>query len=183
MRIMLDPGHGAGPASNRGFIGGNEGDYNYKACVEFQKYMQNTYQNVSVGLTRSKITDDPTLQKRGEMARGYDLLISWHTNAFNGQTRGCEIWDDVNPNFSNKALADKITKRVAGMLNTVNRGTKYKKNDAGGNWYGVLRNGYAKSNMILEVCFHDNRADITAYQTTSTKQFGLLRTQSQVTTD
>lgn len=166
---MIDPGHGGGPAHNRGFKQVdnlpycNEGDCNYIYARDFLKPALERY-GFKVDMTRSDIWQNPSLKTRGFMARGYDLLLSVHSNATNGQVRGVEVWDSTNPKESCKVLGDKICAYVSIALGTPNRGTKYRKNNAGSNYYGILRLGYAKKNMIVEHVFHDNLQDATIYR-------------------
>lgn len=170
MKIMLDPGHGAGREHNRGFVQidnlpyCNEGDCNYVYCRDHLKPALEAY-GIEVGMTRKKLIDNPSLEVRGRMARGYDLLISCHSNAFGaGRATGVEIWDSTNPAESIKNLTDKITAAISKELDIPNRGTKYRKY-AGMNYYGILRNGMAKHNFIIEHCFHDNQSDARKYRT------------------
>lgn len=166
---MLDPGHGGGPAHNRGFKQVdnlpycNEGDCNYIYAKDFLKPALEKY-GFKVDMTRSDIWQNPSLKTRGFMARGYDLLLSVHSNAAGGNVRGVEVWDSTNPKESCKALGDKICAYVSDALGTPNRGTKYRKNNSGSNYYGILRLGYAKKNMIVEHVFHDNLQDAAVYR-------------------
>ena len=169
IKIMLDPGHGGGPAHNRGFKQVdnlpycNEGDCNYIYAMDFLKPALEKY-GFKVDMTRSDIWQNPSLKTRGFMARGYDLLLSVHSNAAGGNVRGVEVWDSTNPKESCKALGDKICAYVSNALGTPNRGTKYRRNNNGSNYYGILRLGYAKKNMIVEHVFHDNLQDATIYR-------------------
>lgn len=169
MKIMLDPGHGAGSQYNRGFkqVGKlpycNEGSCNYNYCEYYLKPALERY-GIEVKLTRKNILDNPSLAKRGNMAKDYDLLISCHSNAANGKASGVEIWDSTNPKESIKELTDKICKNIAETLDIPNRGTKYRRQANGTNYYGVLRNGQAKHNFIIEHCFHDNQSDAEKYR-------------------
>src|SRR5699024_7369738 len=79
IKIMLDPGHGAGSKHNRGFIGGNEGDSNWAYHLILKEELER--RGFIVGTTRPRKTDDPSLAARGQAGRGYDLLLSLHTNA------------------------------------------------------------------------------------------------------
>lgn len=169
VKIMIDPGHGGGPAHNRGFKQVdnlpycNEGDCNYIYARDFLKPALERY-GFKVNMTRNYIFQNPSLKARGLMAGGYDLLLSVHSNAAGGNVRGVEVWDSTNPKESCKALGDKICAYVSNALGTPNRGTKYRKNNAGSNYYGILRLGYAKKNMIVEHVFHDNLQDATVYR-------------------
>ncbi|CAG7592019.1 hypothetical protein PEPTYR26121_01474 [Peptoniphilus tyrrelliae] len=169
VKIMLDPGHGGGPAHNRGFKQVdnlpycNEGDCNFIYSRDFLKPALEKY-GLKVDMTRSDIWQNPSLKARGFMARSYDLLLSVHSNAAGGNVRGVEVWDSTNPKESCKALGDIICAYVSSALGTPNRGTKYRKNNNGSNYYGILRLGYAKKNMIVEHVFHDNLQDATVYR-------------------
>ena len=166
---MIDPGHGGGPAHNRGFRQVdnlpycNEGDCNYIYARDFLKPALERY-GFKVDMTRSDIWQNPSLKTRGFMARNYDLLLSVHSNAAGGNVRGVEVWDSTNPKESCKVLGDKICAYVSSALGTPNRGTKYRKNNSGSNYYGILRLGYAKKNMIIEHVFHDNLQDASVYR-------------------
>lgn len=164
IRILLDPGHGAGRAHNRGFVGGdNEGDANFNYCVGHLKPALER-KGFIVGMTRQKITDDPTLAERGAMAAGYDLLFSSHSNAMgtpNSGASGTEIWDSVQR--PNRVLAEALCKAISGALNITNRGVKYRKQSDGRDWYGVLRASKAKSAMLVEHFFHDNATDVNKW--------------------
>ena len=164
VKILLDPGHGAGKAHNRGFVGGNnEGDANFNYCIGHLKPALER-RGFEVAMTRKKITDDPSLDARGAMAAGYDLLFSSHSNAMgtpNSGVSGTEIWDSVQK--PNRALADALCKAISGVLNITNRGVKYKKQDDGRDWYGVLRASKAKSAMLVEHFFHDNATDVNKW--------------------
>ena len=168
-KIMIDPGHGAGKAYNRGFLQidnlthCNEGDCNYLYAHDFLKPALEKY-GFKVDLTRDNIFQNPSLQARGLMAKDYDLLLSVHSNAASGNVRGVEVWDSTNPKESCKTLGDKICAYVSSALGTPNRGTKYRKNSKGSNYYGILRLGYGKKNMIVEHVFHDNIQDATVYR-------------------
>ena len=163
VRIMLDPGHGAGVAHNRGFVGGNEGDSNWYYHRILKEELER--RGFIVGTTRPRITDNPELAARGQAGRGYDLFLSLHTNATGTATKasGTEIYDDTNPKYSNKALADKLGKAIASSQGIRYRGTFYRRLSNGTNYYGVLRNNEAKNGFLVEHCFHDNPSEIRFY--------------------
>lgn len=169
VKILLDPGHGGGRAYNRGFkrVGNlpycNEGDCNFIYARDYLKPALEAY-GFTVGLTKTNIAPDFSLQRRGSMGKGYDLLLSCHSNACGGGVRGVEVWDSTNPRESLKTLGEKICSNVAVALGIPNRGTKYRRNSAGSNYYGILRHGMSKHNMIVEHAFHDNMADASVYR-------------------
>lgn len=169
VKILLDPGHGGGRAYNRGFKQVenlpycNEGDCNFTYARDYLKPALEAY-GFTVGMTKSTIAPDIPLKTRGAMGKGYDLLISCHSNACGGGVRGVEVWDSTNPRESLKTLGEKICSNVAVALGIPTRGTKYRRNSAGSNYYGILRHGMAKHNMIVEHAFHDNINDATVYR-------------------
>lgn len=163
IKIMLDPGHGAGTAHNRGFVGGNEGDSNWYYHKILKEELER--RGFVVGTTRPRITDNPSLAARGQAGRGYDLLLSLHTNATGTKNlaSGAEIYDDVNPRYSNITLARKLGNAIANAQGIRMRGVFYRKLDNGTNYYGVLRNNEAKNGFLVEHCFHDNPSEIKNY--------------------
>ena len=191
IRILLDPGHGAGARHNRGYVGPkwkNEGDGNYNYSLLLAKELRKY--GIIVNTTRDSVWKDPSLQARGEMGRGHDLFISLHTNAFNGNTSGVEIYEDVNCRAT--TLATSLTNVISDTLDIPNRGVKYRyygDNDLGinpkANYYGVLRANEATAGMLIEHCFHDYESDILKHEAraeqlaknvakTIAKYFGLI---------
>lgn len=169
VKILLDPGHGGGRAYNRGFKQVddlpycNEGDCNFIYARNHLKPALEAY-GFAVGMTKTNIAPDIPLKTRGAMGRGYDLLLSCHSNACGGGVRGVEVWDSTNPKESVRTLGDRICSNIATALGIPNRGTKYRRNSVGSNYYGILRYGLARHNMIIEHAFHDNMADATIYR-------------------
>lgn len=113
MKIMLDPGHGGDPVSDRGFYGSgyeqNEGVNNFLTCKLIKAYLEARY-IVEVRMTRDNVTDYPTIAQRGVMAKGADFLYSRHSNASDDKTvRGTEIWYSK----VNKEFADSASKTIA----------------------------------------------------------------------
>ena len=155
--IMLDPGHGAGKAYNRGALYYNEGDNNFNYALVLKEELE-TYQGVVVNLTRNKITDNPDLAERSLMGHGHHLFLSLHSNGYkDSNVRGTEVYDSIEK--PNKKLAAELCKNIAATFAHPNRGVKYKKNSVGKNWYGVLRDNQAQSAMIIEHGFHTNPED------------------------
>lgn len=158
IKIMLDPGHGAGKAFNRGALDGNEGDNNFLYSLVLKRELEK--RGFVVGTTRKKIGDNPSLYDRGRSAAGYDLFISLHSNAGPSGVRGTEIWQDIhNPFLGAQGLCAALAKAFGHR----DRGIKRKVNSAGQNWYGVLRANRAKCGMLIEHGFHTNREDSAFY--------------------
>lgn len=162
IKILLDPGHGAGATHNRGGVCFNEGDNNFHYSLVLKSELEK-YESVQVGLTRTNINQNPNLQTRAAMGKGYDLFWSIHSNAGGGgKVRGTEVWDSVEK--PNKTLATKISSETAKMFGHNDRGVKYRVGQPGVNWYGVLRFNGAKSAMIIENGFHDNSQDCAFFK-------------------
>lgn len=175
---MLDAGHGAGAGHNRGGVCFNEGDNNFHYSLVLKKELEK-YQGVQVGLTRTNITQDPSLSARARAGNGYDMFWSIHSNAGGGgRARGTEIFDSVEK--PNKVFADKLCAATARVFGHNNRGTKYRKNNSGTNWYGVLRGNGAKSAMIVENGFHDNAQDCAFFKNNHQK---IAQVQAKVLAD
>ncbi|MBC8590597.1 N-acetylmuramoyl-L-alanine amidase [Wansuia hejianensis] len=157
MKILLDAGHGAGKAHNRGGLYYNEGDNNFYYSLVLKSELEK-YQNVKVNLVRKKITDNPSLAQRSAMGSGYDLFLSLHSNAFSDPAaNGTTIIDSLER--PNTALAKDLSKAIADTFGHRNRGAVYKEGQPGYNWYGVLRFNKAGSSMIVEHGFHTNPKD------------------------
>lgn len=178
IRIMLDAGHGWG--YNKGSV---EGYYEGIAMYWYAHILRNELvkYGFDVGLTRTDLdseeayvkrnnltsTNGISLEERGNMAAGYDLLLSLHTNALSWTTpnyqtaRGTEIFDSVTS--PRKDLATDLCQMISDHFGHNNRGVKYKFLDdgSGRNWYGVLRNSKATHSMLVEHGFHTNKEDTT----------------------
>ena len=122
IKIMLDPGHGAGRDFNRGSVIGNEGDNNYKYSLVLKRELEKY--GFYVGTTRNSITDNPSLSQRGNMAKGYDLFISLHSNAANSSVRGIEIYGDINAN--SPVLMKNLCNNISKTIGTKNRGVRWR---------------------------------------------------------
>ncbi|WP_300409635.1 cell wall-binding repeat-containing protein [Lagierella sp.] len=170
VRIMLDPGHGAGSAHNRGYVGprwNNEGDGNYHFSLLLAKELRKY--GIEVNTTRSSIWKDPGLATRGKLGASHNLFISLHTNAANSKASGVEIYEDVDRRAT--TLANQLTRTISSTLGIGNRGVKYRYYgdntdgvDPKSNFYGVLRNNKASAGMLIEHCFHDNMDDVLKYE-------------------
>ena len=160
--IVLDAGHGYGRAHNRGGLCYNEGDNNYYYSLILHRELSRL-PGVKVILTRRTITDNPSLDTRGRLGKGADLLISLHSDAFSdSKVSGTTILDSVR--HPNKELATKLVKVISALFNNNNRGVKYREGRPGWDWFGILRNSKAKSSMIIEHGFHTNMSDCVYFK-------------------
>lgn len=164
IRIMLDPGHYAG--YNKASHGYSEGtrmwDYYRMLAAELKSY------GFTVGCTKSTINGYPKDRKgndmvtaRGNRAKGYDIMLSLHTNACgtNSVKRPLCIYPLSG---KHKQLALNIAKALHEMLGNTDKPTYQiycKLNSTGSaDYYGVIR-GAAAVNVpciIIEHMFHTN---------------------------
>lgn len=164
--IVLDAGHGAGKAHNRGSLCSNEGDNNFYYSLVLKRELEKI-KGVTVKLARNKVSDNPSLDARGRVGAGADLLLSLHSNAFNNPSiNGTVIYDSVR--HPNRSLATKLVNEISNLFGSLNRGVQFKEGQKGWDWYGILRSSKAKSAMILEHGFHTNLKDCNYFKNNHT---------------
>lgn len=81
-----------------------------------------------------------------------DLKMSLHFNAFNGKARGTEV---LYKKSSMKGNAASMSKKIANSMGIPNRGAKYRDD---------LYMMNISFDLLIEVCFHDNKTDLAAYK-------------------
>ena len=161
MRICLDAGHYKG--YNQGVVKSYyEGNVMWKVTKLQKKYLEQ-YKDVTVVLTRSDIAKDLSLSNRGAKAKGCDLFLSNHSNSCGTESVDRPV---IIYAYDNKNKADVFGKKLGQALQDV-MGTKQKyqmmqrKNDSGGEYYGVMRSARANGcplYYIVEHGFHSNKA-------------------------
>lgn len=159
-RVMIDPGHGPGN-QNRG----PTGYYEYQGMWALSSYLKSALERcgIKADLTR-KEDENPGLEARGKAAKGYDLFISEHSNAFDGTVRGCEVFYSVKQK-DNKKCAAALSKAAATLMGNRDRGAKtraYSASKPDLDYYGVMRAAVAAGCprvFIAESGFHDHPVD------------------------
>ena len=159
IKVMIDPGHGPG-SKNRG----PTGYYEYQGMWALSNHLKVALERcgIQVGLTR-KENEVPSLAERGKAAKGYDLFISEHSNAYNGSVRGCEVfYSKLRPGDKKHAAA--LSKAAATLMGNHDRGPKTKNysKDPSLDYSGVIRNAAAVGVphiFLAESGFHDNPTD------------------------
>jgi N-acetylmuramoyl-L-alanine amidase len=157
--VIIDPGHSISCPN-----GGVHGYKEFTGMWKLSNFLKDilTASGVSAVLTRTE-NADPSLDKRGGMANGYDLFISEHSNAANGAARGVECFYSVmKPN--DKAIAAKLSAAVSSVMNNPDRGAKTRESEKakGKDYYGVIRSAVATGCphvFLIESGFHDNWLD------------------------
>lgn len=163
-RILLDPGHGR--YGNKGVLGYWEGQQMWY----LGQYLADEFRALGwiVGITRPSINDDPSLEARGKMAKGYDLFISLHSNAPGSSAknpasiRGVSIYDSVADKLD--YIEVPLAAEIARIMNTPNLGVKHWESATRKNkdYFGALRNAVAAGcpdAMLIEHGYHTNEID------------------------
>lgn len=172
-RIMLDPGHDKAKYNQSPVVPEYwEGARMWRLSQLLRLAL--VARGFDVGTTKSKCDQSLSVTKRGAMARGYDALISLHSNACGTASvdRPVGIYfvdDDCGPiDGESKELAVRLSKTVAKVMGTSqpqqysklskrDRDHDGQKND---DHYGVLFAAHQAGvpAVILEHSFHTNRA-------------------------
>lgn len=157
-KVFLGVGHGGsdpGAAAN----GFKEKDLNLSialACkAELEKY------DVSVAISRT--TDETEgLETRIKECNAYapDLALDIHNNAGGGN--GAEAYYHFGGG-TGKTLAENVLAEIV-KIGQNSRGAKIKKNSAGKDYFGFIRNTAAPA-VIVECAFVDNKSDLEIIDT------------------
>lgn len=138
--IVIDPGHGG---ENIGAVNDMwlEKDMTLITALAIKDELDK-YDGITVYLTRTE-DKDLSLNERAEFASSVsaDFLFSIHYNDSTAQNLyGTEIWIQSSGSYYVKdyAFAELFLERMTG-LGLYNRGIKTRLNDAGDEWYGILR--------------------------------------------
>lgn len=171
IKIMLDPGHDKAKYNKGAHPDYYEGAQMWKLYQFLRKELE-AYGFV-VGATKTKCDQAITVTARGRMAKGYDLLISLHSNACDSASvdrpvgiyfvdDNCGKIDDISKEMA-KLLSVTVEKTMKTQTaqqysskSTKDRDGDGKKND---DYYGVLYGAHQVGvpAIILENSFHTNR--------------------------
>lgn len=171
IKIMLDPGHDKAKYNRGAHPDYWEGAQMWKLYQFLRKELE-AYGFV-VGGTKTKCDQAVTVTARGRMAKGYDLLISLHSNACDSASvdrpvgiyfvdDNCGKIDDISKEMA-KLLSVTVEKTMGtqtaqqySLKSAKDRDGDGKKND---DYYGVLYGAHQVGvpAIILENSFHTNR--------------------------
>lgn len=160
LKIMLDAGHFGNRNQSPIYPTYYESKQMWELHLLLKKHLENNY-DVKVDVTRAEQTKDLDVTKRGELAKGYDLFLSLHSNACDSKSVDrVDVYHSYNNRNNSKVLAELLVDAIAGCMGVSKGGAKTRKSDKG-NWeyYGVLRGA---SNVgcplyyIIEHSFHTN---------------------------
>lgn len=168
IRILLDPGH----AWNGNAYALQPGHYEGTQMWYLANYLMAGLKSKGfyVETTRPKLKDFHDVSIRGKMAKGFDLVVSLHTNApgksadgtYNPKTTGTVVIRTIETPAI-KPLGDDIAERVSNLMGHYSRGTIVMESKTKGrNHNSVLRNAMAvgcKAGLLIEHGFHTNPKD------------------------
>ena len=169
--IVLDPGHGEKGNPHPTREGFYEGTQNFILGCHLRDELES--RGFEVKMTREKVTDDPSLQERGQLAgkNGAILFLSLHSNAPGTEAgdryskiRGAETFYSVTDPERNADLASRLTEAVVKTMGTSDRGIKTRRHPDNEDWdyYGVIRasaQSGCKTALLIEHGFHTNTED------------------------
>lgn len=158
-KILIDAGHYKGYNQSKVYKNYFEGDKMFILQGLLKKELESY--GFSVGVTRTNVEKDVAVVTRGQMAKGYDLFLSLHSNACDTESvdrvviiKGYDMDDKLS-----KALGESLTK-VMGVKQA--HQIMVKKNSSNtSDYYGVLRGADSagcKNRILIEHGFHTNTA-------------------------
>lgn len=164
-RILLDPGHawnGNPYPTQKGYY---EGTQMWRLAQFLQPELEK--RGFYVKNTRPNLRDFHDVADRGKMAKGFDLVVSLHSNAPGSandtKTTGTVIFRTIStPEI--KPLGDDMGNRISKLMNHYYRGTKTWESASrkGEDRNSVLRNAIrvgCKAGLLVEHGFHTNSKD------------------------
>lgn len=157
-KVFLGVGHGG---KDSGAIGNGfrEADLNISIALACQAELLR--HGVIVGMSRTKDENDDLSEEIKECnAFAPDLAVDIHNNAGGGD--GAEAYYHYGGGLS-KTLAENILKEIV-AIGQNSRGAKIKKNSAGNDYFGFIRQTNAPA-VIVETAFVDNATDIKIIDT------------------
>lgn len=158
-KIVVDAGHGQG--DNVGVGSYREGTQMWYLAQYLQQEL--VKRGHTVVNTRPLITNKPSLNDRGAMAKGFDVFMSLHSNANSNATiRGAIIYDSVADTFDN--IEQDLVAKIAETMGTPNKGVTNRESNVtpDTDYYGVLRSAVrvkCKNAMLIEHGYHTNPED------------------------
>ena len=152
-KVFIGVGHG-GTDSGAAANGLREKDLNLAIALVVRDEL--TRHGVSVQMSRTKDEADPLVDEIKECnAFNPDLALDIHNNAGGGD--GAEVFHTVGGG-TGKTLAQNILDAIV-AIGQNSRGLKTKKNAAGKDYFGFIREIKAPS-VIVECAFVDNKSDV-----------------------
>ncbi|WP_423188954.1 N-acetylmuramoyl-L-alanine amidase family protein [Alkalibacterium sp. f15] len=155
--LIIDPGHGGKDGGARGF-GVDEKDWNLK--MSLYQYIRLKALGVDVSLTRREDNTLEPVQRVARIKNQYDLCLSNHWNAFNGEARGVEGIYSVH---GKPDLATDLVDRVVAKTGLPKRRVFKREIKKGVDYYYMHRLTGKTETVILEYGFIDHPTDFNHY--------------------
>ena len=152
-KVFIGIGHGG---SDPGAVANNtkEKDLNLQIALACRDYL--TQYGVEVKMSRTKDENDPLSEEIRECnSFSPDLAVDIHNNAGGGD--GAEVFHH-HGGGKGKTLAINILDEIT-KVGQNSRGAKTRKNTAGNDYYGFIREVSAPA-VIVECAFVDNATDV-----------------------
>lgn len=161
--FCIDPGHSKGQNRSPVVPEYIEGERMFVLGHLLKKELER-YQDTQVLITREKVTDNPSLYERGNMAKGCKVLVSLHSDAADIDKPGGKDVDRSTAFYpisgNGKELAENLTAEVAAVMGLKQGGKIKTRVNVAGNadYYGVIRHAVAAGSigLIMEHGFHTN---------------------------
>lgn len=157
-KLMFDAGHYKGYNQSKVYPKYYEGNKMWELCNLVKDYLIENYE-VEIVSTRTDISKDLDVYKRGQLAKGCDGFYSFHSNSTNDKTvTRVVIIRQLNKTSLDsycKELGDSIKETMGLSQNTQVWERAYN----GGEYYGVLRGAKSvgvTNAFLLEHSFHSN---------------------------
>lgn len=177
--VVIDPGHGGSESGAVGEGGLVEADLN----LEVAELVAEELQQLGVSVVLTRLTDDRyTLATRALIATtlGADAFVSIHHNAAPdgpSDRPGSETWYQIGDDESRR-LAGLVYEEVVAALEQydvdwvadTDAGAKYRLNQRGTDYYGILRNSVGVPAVLAELAFISNPAEEQLLSTTEVRQ-------------
>ena len=171
VNMMIDPGHDRGKYNQSPVVPEYwEGERMWALAQRLRAALET--RGIGTGCTKSRCDQAVNVLARGRMAKGYDSLLSLHSNAYADPAVDrpvgiCQVDDNCGPiDEASKALARRLSKAVERVMGTRGQAEVYSRKssadrDGDGyqdDWYGVLRGAHEVGvpAVILENGFHTN---------------------------
>lgn len=163
VKILLDAGHDGkynqSPVNKEYY----ESEFNWDMVQRVKRILLDTYEGVQVGTTRSTIKTKLDVYERGTKGKGYDFLLSFHSNATTNETVDrAVVIHQLTASAKEKVFALDLANAIKKQVPLKDNSQIYSKESTltkGREYYGILRGArdVKCSAFIVEHGFHTNK--------------------------
>ncbi len=159
IKIMLDAGHYGERNQSTVYPSYYESKQMWKLHLLLKKWLEKY--GFEVGTTRSNQEKDLAVYDRGKKAKGYNLLLSLHSDASDSESTSRATAFYAFDDFNNASkLAEKLSHAVGLCMGVSGKIKTRKSENANTDYYGVMRGARAVGcplYFIIEHSFHTNK--------------------------